>query len=221
MLYLIHGDQPEIARNKLVELKATAGKKEIRNIDGKRLDQTLLQQATESSSLFGSDVLVVIEGFISFSKKREKNFTVQLTKIIDASKNTDIILFEEKEVDKTTLGKFGNITHFFFKTPVVIFQFLDNLTLLALTQTLMLTPAEIVFSLLVRRVRQLIQCKDNVVPDGLQAWQATRLTNQAAHFTMDKLVAMHKALLDIDIATKTGASPFSLAQQLEQFIIHL
>lgn len=229
MLYLLHGDEPEALRKKLSELKADAKNKEVREVDGKHIDPTSLTQALESSSLFGGDVLIVIEGFISNAKKREKSFAATLTKIVEASKTADIILYEEKEVDKTTQAKLDpRVSTVLCKTPVVLFTFLDSLrpgnarvSLASFTETVAHEPAEIVFVLIVRRVRQLIQLSDGVTPEGLQGWQAGRLTAQARHFTIDKLVAMHESLLNIDIAIKTGTSPFTLSQLLEQFIIKL
>jgi hypothetical protein len=229
MLYLIHGDQAEAARAKLIELKNQAANKEIREINGKRLDSTMLIQALESSSLFGADVFVIIEGFITHAKKREKSFTTTLSQIVKASETADIVLFEEKEVEKSVLLKLGaKCMAYGYKTPVVIFQFLDSVrpnnaatSLSYLSEVVENDAAEVVFALLVRRVRQLIQLKDNVTPEGLQEWQAGRLTSQARHFTIEQLVRMHKRLLAIDIAVKSSASPFTLTQQLEQFIINL
>lgn len=229
MLYVLHGDQPESARKKLTELKAAVKNREIREIDGKHIDVTNLVVALESSSLFGNDICVIIEGFIGSAKKREKAFASTLSKILEASKDCDIILYEEKEIDKTTLSKFGSAASvFLFKTPVVLFQFLDGLrpgnakaTLALFSETVANEAPEVVFVLLVRRVRQLIELLDHVTPDGLQSWQAGRLTAQARHFTIEQLVAMHEELLAIDIAIKTGATPFTLAQLLEQFIIKL
>lgn len=215
MLTLIHGDNPELSRNKLVELKH--GYKEVRELNGKKLDVTELAQALSSSSLFGNDVVVVIEGFLTNAKKREKAFAEILTTILDAT--SDVILYEGKEIDKATAGKLGSgAKQLLFKIPVVLFQFLDTLTLPLLQQTLNTSSEEIVFALLLRRVRQLIQIKDNVTPVGLQSWQQQRLTGQTRHFTMDELIAMHSSLVRIDIAIKTGSSPFTLAQHLEQFI---
>ncbi len=229
MLYVLHGDQPESARKKLTELKAAVKNREVREIDGKHIDPTSLVVALESSSLFGTDVCVIIEGFISSAKKREKAFASTLSKILDASSSADIILYEEKEIDKTTLAKLGSAASvFLFKTPVILFQFLDSLrpgnaktTLAYFSDTVAHEAAEVVFVLIVRRVRQLIQLADHITPDGLQSWQAGRLTAQARHFTIEQLVAMHEELLAIDIAIKTGATPFTLAQLLEQFIIKL
>lgn len=209
MLTLIHGDNLESSRNKLVELKH--GYKEVRELNGKKLDPTELAQALSSSSLFGNDVIVVIEGFLTNAKK-------QLTLLEQPS--VDIILYEQKEIDKATVAKLGSQTKIFlFKLPVVLFQFLDTLSLPILEQTLKTEPAEVVFALLVRRIRELIQIKDGITPEKLQAWQASRLTNQARRFTMDELIAMHTKLVHIDIAIKTGASPFTLTQHLEQFIV--
>ncbi len=229
MLYLLHGDQPETLRNKLREFKTGAKGKEIREVDGKHIDATSLLQALESSSLFGSDVLVVIEGFISNAKKQVKTFAATLAKVVEASTSVDVILYEEKEVDKTTIAKLGEgVQLFFYKTPVVLFQFLDSLrpgnaktSLSYFTQTVSHEAAEIVFVLLVRRVRQLIQLADQITPEGLQGWQASRLTAQSRHFTIKQLVVMHERLLEIDIAIKTGSTPFTLTQLLEQFIIKL
>ena len=75
--------------------------------------------------------------------------------------------------------------------------------------------------MLVKRIRQLIMLRDGVTPEGLQGWQATRLTSQSKLFTIDKLLSMEKRLLEIDVSIKTGTSPFPLAQQLELFFIDL
>ena len=228
-MYLIHGDQVEASREKLLMLKRDVKAQEIRELTAKRLEPTALIQALESPSLFGGGVLVVIEGLLTGARKREKSFAETITRLVAASEDIDVALYEEKEIDKTTVAKLGPRAHvFLFKTPTVLFQLLDNFrpgnanaSLRTLHEVIERQPAEIVFALLVRRVRQLIQCADGVTPDGLQSWQAARLTSQARHFTMEQLVAMHAQLLEIDIAIKTSSSPFTLAQQLEQLVIAL
>lgn len=229
MLYLIHGDNIEAARNKLLELKTAAKNKEVRTLNGKRMDPNATVQALESSSLFGGDVLVIVEGFISTAKKREKSFGIILSQLVAAAKTIDVVLYEEKEVEKGTLAKLGDNTEIYlYKIPVVIFQFLDSLrpgnaktSLTLFAQVAAHEPAEIVFALLIRRIRHLMELSDGLIPEGLQGWQADRLTSQARHFTIDKLVVMHTSLLDIDIAVKTGSSPFTLAQRIEQVLISL
>jgi hypothetical protein len=80
---------------------------------------------------------------------------------------------------------------------------------------------ELIFSMIVRRIRHLIQLRDGIVPDTLQGWQASRLTRQAKLFTMDRLVAMYKRLFDMEFSVKNGSSPFTISQLIEQFLVDL
>lgn len=243
MIILLHGDHIVSSRAELSRHIEEAKKegKEIRQLDGNVVDAPSLTQALESSSLFGGtsnvpaaydgggSVLVVIEGLLTKLGKKEKQ-AVQLTDIIKRSEETvDIVLWEGKEIGKLLTALLGSKSSLqLFKTPVVIFKFLDGIapgrapTLLSLlNESLVVDAVELLFTLLIRRVRQLIQLRDNVTPEGLVSWQAGRLTSQAKLFTMDKLLSMEKNLLDIDISIKTGTSPFPLAQQMELFIIDL
>ena len=228
---LLHGNNIVASRAKLIERvdEARGHGKEIRQLDGKTLNPQGLTQAVESSSLFGGNILVIIEGLLIKLGKKE-NLAVQLIDILKRSESTiDIILWEEKEIGKTLITLLGSKCSVeLFKTPVVIFQLLDGISpaktdmlVKLLRQALELDAAELIFALLVRRIRQLIQLRDNVTPEGLQGWQAGRLTSQAKSFTMDRLLIMEKRLLEIDVSMKTGTSPFPLAQQLELFIIDL
>ena len=101
MLYLIHGDDIDAARKDLDLKKQKAKGKELREVNGKRLEESSLIQSLESSSLFGGDVFVIIENFLSSAKKREKSFTKNLDRILNAAKENDVILYEEKEMDKS------------------------------------------------------------------------------------------------------------------------
>ncbi len=229
MITLLHGDNIEASRTELNRLKDAQKNREIRQLDGKGLDKTLLTQALASHSLFGGEAFVIIENL--FSKIGKKITLVEeLCKIlVDCAKNADIILWEEKEVGVTVVKNLGNSAQVrIFKIPTIIFQFLDairpgnNKTLLTLYQELIVTQApESVFTMIVRRFRQLIQCNNGVMPSGLQSWQASRLTSQAKYFTMDMLLVMYKRLLVIEYSLKTGATPFNLAQLTEQFLVDL
>lgn len=231
MMTLLHGNDIVASRAKLIERIDGARRqgKEIRQLDGISADAPALTQALESSSLFGGTVLIVIEGLLTKLGKKEKQ-AIQLTDIIKKSGETvDVILWEGKEIGKLLIGALGTKASVqLFKTPVVIFKLLDGVApgravalLPMLQEALRIDAAELIFTLLVRRVRQLIQLHDNVTPEGLQGWQAGRLTSQAKSFTMDKLLSMEKKLLEMDISIKTGSSPFPLAQQLELFFIDL
>ena len=231
MIILLHGDYIVSSRAKLMSLVDEAKKagKEIRHLDGKTLDPLALTQAVESSSLFGGATLVVIEGLLSKLGKKERQAGPLINISKSSGESTDVIFWEDKEIGKTLTGLLGTkVSVQLFKTPVVIWELLDGIrpgsagtSVTRLQQALERDAAELIFSLLVRRVRQLIQLRDNVTPEGLQGWQAGRLTSQAKLFTMNRLLSMEKRLLDIDISIKTGTSPFSLAQQLELFFVDL
>ncbi len=229
MITLLHGDYIEASRTELVRLKGEAKGKEIRSIDGRGLDATALIQAISSGSLFGEEILVVVENLFSKLGKKTK-LIEQLAKILsDHGKDIDIILWEDKEVGVTVIKSLGSsVKVVSFKIPSLIFQFLDGLrpqsatTLIPLYQQLVQTQAaELVFTMITRRLRQLLMIAGGEPPEGLQGWQVGKLTSQAKFFTMDTLTSMYKKLLDIEYSLKTGATPFTLAQLSEQFLIDL
>lgn len=227
MIIILHGDNIEASRQELNQLKLQAKGKEIRQLEGKGLDATMLTQALESSSLFGGDTLVVIEHLFTSLGKKISQIKEAATKI--ASTSADVIIWEEKEVGKTVLDNVGkNVNIRLFKTPVIIFKFLDaikpnnaNVLLSFYQQAVSIDAPELIFTMMVRRIRQLLMLAGGATPDGLQGWQAKGLTNQARFFTMNKLLGMHKKLLDMEYSLKTGSSPFTLRQLIEQFLIEL
>lgn len=229
MLTIIHGDDTEKSYNELCRIKESLREKEVRMLDGKHLTSAELTQSLQSSSLFGKDVCIIIERLLSSVNKKTTLYT-QLVKIISESMgNADIVLYEAKELDKTTLGKFGQDVRIqVFMIPRIIFEFLDGLykgnTQASLNKFQSIAshePVEIVFSMIVKRFRYLIQLKDGITPEGLAPWQAARLTRQARFFTMIELVNNYKKLARIELAVKTGQSPFTLSQHIEQFIINM
>lgn len=228
MITLIHGDLVDASRAELVRLKAAVQGKDIRQLDGRTIDETNLTQALESHSLFGGETVVFIEQLFGKLGKKLKLINSLAAILLQAGSQTDIFLWEDKEVGATVVKSLGNPVVKLYKTPQVLFQFLDGIApgragvlLPTYAKLLETNVAEIVFAMIIRRVRQLIQLRDGVSPEGLAAWQVGRLTAQARLFTIEKLVAMHSALTDIDIAVKMGASPFNLAKQIELFIINI
>ncbi len=229
MITLLHGDNIEASRAELVRLKNEAKGKEIRSIDGRGLDATTLTQALGSNSLFGGDVLVTIENLFSKLGKKTKLIEQLANMLSDAAKDTDIILWEDKEIGVTVSKSLGSSLKVMpFKIPSIIFQFLDGLhpqsakVLIPMYQQLVQSEApELVLSLISRRLRQLLIVAGGETPDGLQGWQVGKLTSQAKFFTIEVLTSMYKKLLDMEYSLKTGTTPFTLAQLTEQFLIDL
>ncbi len=228
MITLLHGDHIELSRNELNRLKAAATGKEIRVLDGRSIDQANLTQALESHSLFGGDTVIFIESLFGKLGKKTKLIEALAKILVASSSSSDIVLWEDKEVGVTVLKNLEKVDVRLFKMPTIIFKFLDGIaphrakSQLDLYHALLAdSAAELVLSMIVKRIRQLIQLHDGQLPAGLASWQASRLTQQAKLFSMDKLTDMHAQLLFMEHSIKTGASPFTLAEHLEQFIINV
>ncbi len=229
MLTILHGDHIEASRPELLRLVAEAKGQDVRRLEGKSLEPAALTQALESSSLFGGDVLVVIENLFSKLGKKLKMAQEYAAILARTPQDTNVIVWEEKELSATVLKSLSPHARLkLFKTPVVLFQLLDSIRPHAASRLIPLyeeaikaQAPELVFAMLVRRVRQLVMVKDNLTPEGMQGWQQARLTNQAGAFTMEQLVRMHKNLLASEYSLKSGVSPFSLTQLTQQWIAAL
>lgn len=228
MITLLHGDDIEASRREFNRLRDAAKGKELRALDGRSVDESKLTQALESSSMFGGDTAVFIENLFGKLGRKTKLITALAAILTHASENVEIVLWEDKEVGAAVTKSLKGAEVKAFDIPHVIFQFLDGLgpdsaaKLLPLYRSVISSEApELVFVMVARRVRQLIQIADGVTPTGLQGWQAARLTRQAKLFTMDRLLDMYKKLLDMEFSIKNGSSPFTIAQLTEQFLIDL
>lgn len=209
---IIHGDNQIQSRNYLnlqVSLARQKGQEIIR-LDGQKVGLTEIIQATGTSSLFGQEKVVIIENLLSRVRSAEKEQII--TEISQSQGN--LILWEEKEISSASLKKLGpKFTPRFFKTPVILFKFLDSFypgnknCLVLYRQVLAEQPAELVFYLLAKRLRQLIICQDGEAQNlGLAPWQIAKLKSQAGKFTPAGLLDFYNQLLQIDFKVKTGQS---------------
>ncbi len=229
MITLLHGDNIDLSRQELINLKQRAKSTDIRTLDGRSLDLGALTQALESSSLFGGDTIVIIENLTRYNAKKTKLLDELAGIISSNAKSTDIILWEDKELSAVQINRFGkDIQLRLFKSPIVLFQFLDGLkpnsvsSILGLFEKAVEKDApELLFTMIVKRFRHLLIVKDGGTPDGMSPWQSARLTSQAKLFTIDKLVFMYQKLLTIEYSIKSGASPFTMKEHLEQWLIEL
>ena len=122
MLTIIHGDDTDASYKELTTLKETIHEKEVRELDGKGLTPVALTQALQSSSLFGKDVCIVILRLLTSVNKKSLVYEELITIINQSLDCSDIILYETKELDKTTLSKFGkDATVRGFMVPRIIF----------------------------------------------------------------------------------------------------
>ena len=228
MITLLHGDYIEASRNELNRLKEKAKGRELRELDGRTVEESDLTQSLESSSLFGGETVVIIERLFSKIGRQQKRIE-KLCTLLAGDWASDIILWEDKEVSSSVVKQLGSKAQVrLFKLPVLIFQFLDSvhsgsasLTLGIFEKLVADVAPELVFSMLVRRVRQLMQIHEGGNPAGLAGWQISRLTTQAKSFTMEQLVSFYRQLLDSEVAMKTGASAFTAREHIEYLLSSL
>lgn len=219
MITVLHGDNIVASRKALSALKEKYAHKEIRDIDGSSLDESMLVQALSSSSLFGSEHVVIIERLLATLGRKSKKSEALLIHLVQ-EKDTPILLWEGKEVTKTVLSQLGkHVEVQLFKLPSNLFQFIDGIRpratkqLLSQYQQLIDHEApELVHALLCRRLKQLLSMKSGTVPDGVSPWQLSRLTNQARFFTMDELTQAYELLRMSELARNTGTAVLSLEE---------
>lgn len=229
MITLLHGDDVEASRNELNRFKSQAKQKEIRHLDWREVSDTALTQALESQSLFGVETVVIIENLFTRLGRKTKSIEELVRILRQGSKGSNVILWEEKTIGTGIVESLGTDAQVkLFKIPAIIFQFLDGLRpgnakplLLLYRKVTRKDAPELVFAMLVRRLRQLMIVHDGSTVSGLQPWQVNRLTSQAKSFTMEKLVAMYRKLLTIEYSVKSGTSPFTLSAHIEQFLADL
>ena len=225
MITLLHGDNIVASRKELDFYKAKAFAKEIIVLDGNKLDKTALIESLEAKSLFQNDRLIVIESL--FSSRKKLDFGDLLSKNL----MEDIIIWEPKEISKTTVGKLPKNTFTkLFKFEKTLFKLLEsfrpnniNMTLTLFNDCLKSENPELIFFMMIRQFRNLLIAKDSEGHSNseISGWQLSRLTSQAGYFTMIELINKYKKLLEIDIGQKTGSSVFDLKKNIELFIVNL
>jgi len=227
MITIFHGDNFVSSRHHLNQTikKHQSNKTEIARFDSRNLKPETLTQALESASLFGQDQLIVIENFLLQPHSNQKS---QLTDIILKNLDKAVILWEKKSISSSAKKLFPKAAIKEFKTPVIVFKFLDSIkpnhsqtSLQLLHQCYQKDAPELVYYLLSRRLSQLIQAKDS--PNSLKSspWQISKLKSQTKNFTLEKLLKLHQKLLDIDYQIKTGQTDIPLAAHLDLLLAKL
>lgn len=222
MLTLLHGDDIVSSRKVLEEIKLGHTEGEALVLDGRRVSLSDLKQALESLPMLGSSRLVILEHFFSSRPSKE-----MFSYLASGEFSSDLIIWEGKQISKEAIKKFrSRIKVRLFKTPAIVFQFLDQISpknkkgsLLTLQKTLKSSPQGLVFYLLVQHIRKLLLIKSGQVPQGIQAWKLRKFQSQAKLFTLNSLRKLYQKLLLVDIAQKRGEERFDLAGELEMLVL--
>jgi hypothetical protein len=160
MLTLIHGSDTALSRKYFLEEKEKMKDAVLLEADGVNL--TDLAQIFEGGGLFGETKYLFIEQLLT-KKKKSADLTSILTYLEKNAGEHTIIIWEGKELDRSSLTLLKTATVKIFKLPQTLFQFLDAFvpengkTLIKLFhQTIETSEAEMVFFMIVRQVRILL-----------------------------------------------------------------
>jgi len=234
MLTIFHGDNISASRSTLNNFIDQAKSKsdsslEILRLDGTKLQPEELIQTLESNALFAVNRLIILENLFSQIKSKNKNKLIEYFLSQEFSEKS-VILWERKSITPAILKKLAklNAQIQLFKTPPVIFKFLDSFKLnnqkIVLSfyhQCLKDNPAEMIFYMFHRRLSQLIQAKDEKYQLKGAPWQINRLKSQAKSFDLTQLLKFHSQLLQIDYQIKTGKNITPLSTQLDFFLMDI
>lgn len=226
-LIVIHGEQTHLSRQKLVELlqKAKQEGKEVQTLNAKQLSPSDLETHLGSTSLFGSQSVLVIEELHSLPVSARRKSLLEMV----AKAETEILLWEKRSLTKTMLKTLNPSQDFEFKPTSNLFKWLDALSpnpktknrqLQLLASAVEGDGADLCFIMLIRQVRLLIQAKTNAKIAGAP-FIVSKLKTQAQAFTLAQLLRLHTKLLEIDLQYKTSKLSLTLAKELDLLLVRL
>ncbi len=219
--YLLHGDYQIASRQQLTSLISLAkqNQNEIIYLNGANLQLDNLIQASSANSFFGDKTTIVIENL--FSQRKSKALEIIFAWLKKYAGPVPIIFWDKKTIGKVlqrNLPKNTQVKE--FKTPALIFKLVEQLNpstkpaaLKLLQQTLINVPAELIFYMICRQIRQLILVKSSQPLKGAP-WIIGKLKNQADAFNMNQLLKLYQNLYIIDQSIKTGQTMMPLEWHL-------
>jgi DNA polymerase III delta subunit len=229
MIELIHGDDIVSSRNYFISKKNEY--QDATSYDGSELLLDALFQILQSDSLFSNSKDIFLENFLS-SKKDSANLVKDLFMFLKDKKQVNLFLWEATEQSKTLISLFDRNSVKTFKTPSIIFVFLDNIkpgntnSVSFFHNVLKNTNEDFVFAMIIRQFRLLLAISypperniDEV--KRLNPWQREKLINQARYFKLEELKKNYEKLYEIDFAYKSGQLTFSLLQAIDIFLLDL
>lgn len=228
MPYLLHGDNLVASRQALHEQMAQAKQagKEVVRLEGAKVEVEDFIQALDSGTLFGGERLVAVENLFSRPKS---NAQERLLGVLEGyAGENELILWEPKEVGQRLLKHLPQGAQVkLFKIPVLVFKFLDQLgpyrkkeALVTLTELFKQESAELIFYMVARQFRLLLQVADGQKVAG-PPWLTGKLKRQAEGFQKSSLLTNYEQLFTIDESIKTGQTVMPLDWHLSLFLLNL
>lgn len=229
MIKVFSGDNQAASReaylNTIQQMQEQKGLADKVDLLGDKVTLPELQQAIDTMSFFSSGRLVCIENLLSRRDSKEKKEI--LSYLTNYTGDTQIILWEKQALTPSVKKKISTLNHQEFKFSQKLFTFLDSIkpgnysqSISLLNQTLLTESPELVFAMLIRQIRLLIQVADKG-DVRLAPWQRSRLEMQARALGLKTLLKFHDQLLQIDIDQKSSNKLLSLEQNLDRLILSI
>lgn len=228
MITIIHGDDVLTSRRKLVELIDMQRDSEIIRFEGSKFTAEDFLVAAESRSIISNDKLIIIEQFFSSKKSQEKTNIENL--LYRKPEEINIIIWEGKELDKTTLNKITDARLFNYSLPKLLWRFLESIGIIEISDLLSMfnnliktQDVNFIFAMIIRQWHNLLLTlsQKNYGAIGLTSWQLAKLKRQATSFTSPKLLNSYRKLIFIEYKIKSGLTPLSLKEWLDIFLVNL
>lgn len=220
MITVICGEDIVSSRNYFSQLQSSLKIKnyEIASLRAEEIFE-IRRWLGDSMSLFSQKKAFFIEHLDKKIKKDNKKIAEEIA-ALSKDKTIEIYDWEEVASRQLKLNKLAKIKE--FKPDISIFKLLDNLyphnKVTFITQLQKLS-ADIdpgfIFHMLTRHMRNLILVKMEIMPPKMQSWQFYKLQSLTKWWKIENLVNFYEALGKIEIAQKTGRSPYSISQSLD------
>lgn len=225
MLIVFSGDDVISSRNGYVSLKKDY---QVKNYDIKEIKkETLVENFYDlknNLNLFHKSTAFFIENLTARDKKSKLLSTI--LKEIANSKDIVLVDWENKRVSKLLFPKKTIIKE--FKLKENIFLLLDacypsnkKRFLNLLNQTSKNIDSSLIFFMLVKRIKLLMEIKVKKTVANIPSWMLYKLKKQASFWTMERLLNFYDHLFKIDFKTKTSTNPFDLKESIDILAYYL
>jgi DNA polymerase III delta subunit len=226
MITVIHGDDIVSSRNFYKSIQTS----QSITFEGEKLTHADIEEALQSSGLFGDEKQLSIENFFS-KKKPSKEMENIIATINIWSGKTTIVFWESKEISKKILDQLEHVSVKLFSIPKSLFAFLDSIKphntshmLMLYHQTLLHTEGEMILVMLIRQIRILLALSDEDTTNTIEevkrmaTWQRSKLIKQSSLFSRQELQTLHSNLFDIEVKSKSGGLSLPLPQTIDFFL---
>lgn len=201
MHLLLYGDNLVKSRQELISVEI--GYRDVIHLEGNKINLTAVLEACESTSLFSTKKLVVIENLFKLKSKNQLQEIIAYLTQTDLSLQ-DIVIWSAGKLTPSNLKPFNQWMVKAYNASPFIFQFLDDLTLSGFNRACQQDTFEFVLNMLYRHVVQLYAVLYET--SSAPVWQQSKLQSQLRQLGKTKLDNLFSKLVDFDWRQKTGQS---------------